>query len=154
MIAQSEAQPILIVEDSDDDFEATSRAFHRTGNLEHPILRCSTGREAINYLKDHVTAGAAETEARPGLILLDLNMPGMDGREILQIIKTDADLKSIPVVVLTTSSNYLDVRDCYEKGANSYVTKPIELEGFVNTIASIKKFWLEVSALPRMDGND
>ncbi|TLP48699.1 MULTISPECIES: response regulator [Cohaesibacter] len=154
MIAHSAVQPVLIVEDSDDDFEATSRAFLRTGSVKHPILRCSSGREALDFLKYGAVGEEDDLEILPGLILLDLNMPGMDGREILQIIKSDEDLKSIPVVVLTTSNNYLDVRDCYEKGANSYVTKPIELEGFVNTIASIKKFWLEVSALPRVDKND
>nr|WP_321444134.1 response regulator [uncultured Cohaesibacter sp.] len=151
MNASAAAQPILIVDDSDDDFEVTSRALHRTGSLTHPILRCTSGQEAIRFLKQNDAANGDARQSQPGLILLDLNMPGMDGREILQIIKTDENLKSIPVVVLTTSSNFLDVQDCYEKGANSYVTKPIELDRFVHAIASIKKFWLEVSALPRME---
>src|SRR5262249_53415183 len=103
-----ESQPILIVEDSEDDFEATKRAFAKT-NLHNPITHAYSGQEALDYLQK-------SENMRPGIILLDLNMPGLDGRATLEIIKRDGRLRKIPVVILTTSADERDVKSCYELG--------------------------------------
>ena len=85
------------------------------------------------------------------MILLDLNLPGTDGREVLEDIKGDAELQSIPVVVLTTSSDERDIEACYQAGANSYVQKPVNLDGFIEAIRRLKDYWLEIAILPRSD---
>lgn len=136
-----ESQPILIVEDSDDDFEATKRAFVRAG-LRNPIERASTGEAAIAYLN-------AEQTTKPGLILLDLNMPGMDGRRTLEIIKQTEDIKTIPVVILTTSDDGRDVNGCYELGANTYIQKPVDFDGLISAIRRLKEYWFEIAILPK-----
>lgn len=139
-------QPILLVEDSPEDVEATIRALRRAG-LVNPIFRCEDGDDALDYLhrRGRYTAAAAP---RPGFILLDLNLPGTDGREVLLEIKTDADLRSIPVVVLTTSADDRDIERCYHAGANSYIKKPVDLEGFMRAIQRLKEFWFEIVIVP------
>src|SRR5215208_4460697 len=112
-------QPILLVEDSPEDVETTRRAFQRSG-LRNPVFHCSTGDEALDYLFRRGAYADPASSPRPGVILLDLNLPGTDGREVLEEIKRDGDLKQIPVVVLTTSSDDRDVTACYRAGANSY----------------------------------
>ena len=86
---------------------------------------------------------------RPGIILLDLNMPGTDGREVLNDIKNNDDLKMIPVIVLTTSSDARDIESCYKAGANSYVTKPVDLPGFLLAMQRLKDWWFEVVVLAK-----
>lgn len=81
--------------------------------------------------------------------MLDLSLPGTDGREVLKIIKSDLKLKKIPVVVLTTSNDIKDIEKCYELGANSYIQKPVGFEGFINAITKLKEYWFEISILPR-----
>ena len=135
-------QTILIVEDSEDDYEATIRAFKRT-NLKNPIRRAASGTEALSILR--------EGDAHPGLILLDLNMPGIDGRRILAIIKSDPFMRKIPVVVLTTSSDERDVEECYALGANTYIQKPVDLDGLFAAIHRLKEYWFEIALLPRED---
>ena len=103
-------KPILLVDDNDDDVEASMRAFKRT-NLRNPVIRAATGAEAIAMLRDR--------QVVPGLILLDLNMPGLDGRRVLAILKGDEELRRIPVVILTTSADERDVEECYQLGANT-----------------------------------
>lgn len=140
-------QHILIVEDSDDDFYATSRAFAKS-NLLNPVVRCTTGDQALDYL---FRRGEFQPETpRPGLILLDLNLPGTDGREVLATLKADPELRMIPVIVLTTSDSERDILQCYKAGANSYVKKPVELAGFVEAIARLKDYWLGVGILPKV----
>lgn len=134
------SQPILLVDDNDDDVEATLRAFKRT-NLKNAIIRATTGAEAIAVLRDR--------KVLPGLILLDLNMPGLDGRRVLAIIKGDNELRKIPVVVLTTSSDERDVEECYQLGANTYVQKPVDLDGLFAAIQRLKDYWFEIALLPR-----
>src|SRR4051812_2315120 len=116
------AQSILLVEDSEDDYEATIRAFKKA-NLHNTILWCKSGRDALDLLKREGAYKDASKNERPGLVLLDLNMPGIDGRRTLQLIKEDKDLKYIPVIILTTSSDERDVEACYQIGANPYVQK-------------------------------
>lgn len=136
-----ETQPILIVEDSEDDFDATRRAFGKV-NLHNPIKHVLSGEEALGYLH-------AEDNARPGIILLDLNMPGMDGRKTLQAIKEHKQLKQIPVVILTTSNDERDVSACYELGANTYIQKPVDFDGLINAIKQLKEYWFEIAILPK-----
>jgi len=135
-------QTILIVEDSEDDYEATIRAFKRT-NLKNPIRRAASGTEALSILR--------ESDTHPGLILLDLNMPGIDGRRILAIIKSNPVMRKIPVVVLTTSSDERDVEECYTLGANTYIQKPVDLDGLFAAIQRLKEYWFEIALLPRED---
>jgi two-component system response regulator len=140
-------QPILLVEDSEDDFEATSRAFKKV-NLRNPVVWCQSGPAALDYLRHegaHKDAGGEP----PGLILLDLNMPGMDGRQTLKIIKQDVALKRIPVIILTTSGDERDVKTCYQLGANTYVQKPVSFDGLIEAIQRLKAYWFEFALLPK-----
>ncbi|WP_182867401.1 response regulator [Rhodopirellula sp. JC639] len=143
-------QPILIVEDSPEDFEATVRALRSSG-LRNSLHRCSDGDEALDYLHRRGDYASAEDAPRPGIILLDLNLPGTDGREVLEEIKQCPDLKKIPVVVLTTSTDERDIEACYEFGANSYIQKPVDLAGFVNAIQRLKDYWFQIVVFPKTD---
>ncbi len=135
-----EMQPILIVDDNDDDFEATKRAFSKT-NLGNPIAHAMSGDEALRYLRGAGT--------RPGIILLDLNMPGLDGRQTLEAIKRSVELRKIPVVILTTSDDERDVKSCYDLGANTYIQKPVDFDGLIAAIQRLKEYWFEIAILPR-----
>ncbi len=139
---------ILIVEDSDDDFLATERAF-RKSTLANPVRRCSNGDQALDYLYRRGEFADPANSPRPGLVLLDLNLPGTDGREVLRVIKSDPRLHKIPVIVLTTSDAERDIERCYDAGANSYVKKPVDMQGFVLAIARLHDYWLEVAVLPK-----
>lgn len=141
MIHLHESQPILIVEDSEDDFEATKRAFSKA-NLCNPIHRAASGEEALTYLQN-------AQKGKPGIILLDLNMPGMDGRMTLEIIKKHKVLKTIPVVILTTSDDERDVQSCYALGANTYIQKPVDFDGLIAAIKQLKEYWFEIALLPK-----
>jgi two-component system response regulator len=138
-----EAQPILIVEDSADDFEATKRAFGKA-NLRNVIQHVLSGEDALAYLRSN-------EKAKPGLILLDLNMPGLDGRKTLEIIKRTPELKKIPIVVLTTSDDERDVKACYELGANTFIQKPVDFDGLISAIKQLKEYWFEIALLPKDD---
>jgi CheY-like chemotaxis protein len=138
-------QPILLVEDSPEDFETAERAFRRSG-LKNPIIRCADGDEALELL---FRRGRFADAPRPGVVLLDLNLPGTDGREVLAEIKADPQLKHIPVIVLTTSSDDRDVQACYKAGASSYIQKPVDLEGFMRAIERLNDYWFEVVILPK-----
>lgn len=140
-------QSILLVEDSPEDFEATERAFRRAG-LKNPIHRCADGDEALDYLYRRGRYADPAASPTPGIILLDLNLPGTDGREVLETVKGDESLKRIPVIVLTTSSDERDVEACYRSGANSYIQKPVDLDGFMRAIERLKGYWFEVVILP------
>jgi len=138
-------QPILLVEDSPEDFETAERAFRRSG-LKNPIIRCADGDEALELL---FRRGRFADAPRPGVVLLDLNLPGTDGREVLAEIKADPQLKHIPVIVLTTSSDDRDVQACYQAGASSYIQKPVDLDGFMRAIERLNDYWFEVVILPK-----
>ena len=142
-------QPILLVEDSPEDFETTERAFRKSG-LRNPIFRCSDGDDALDYLHRRGAYADPEKSPRPGVILLDLNLPGTDGREVLSEIKADPALKQIPVVVLTTSRDERDVDACYKAGASSYIQKPVDLDGFIKAIERLNGYWFEVVILPKV----
>jgi CheY-like chemotaxis protein len=141
-------QTILIVEDSDDDFYATTRAFKKAG-LANKALRCTNGDQALDYLFHRGEFVDGDKCPRPGIILLDLNLPGTDGREVLRVLKGDELLRSIPVIILTTSNAEQDIQCCYDYGANTYVQKPVDLQGFILAMTRLKEYWFEVAKLPR-----
>ncbi len=135
---------ILLVEDNPGDVIMTRRAFRR---VQTPVNLSVTsdGVQAMDFLwRRGEYAGAP----RPDIILLDLNMPRKDGREVLAEIKTDVGLKLIPVIVLTTSDAEQDVQTCYELHANCYVTKQIDLDDFMSAVKSIEEFWSTIVKLP------
>ena len=135
---------LLVVEDNDDDFLFTERAFKKS-RFANPLVRTRNGEEALDYLYQR---GQFADAPRPAMMLLDLNMPGINGYTVLEKMKSDASLRSIPVVVLTTSDDPRDIEKCYDIGANSYVHKPVDLPGFIEAIARLKDYWFEISLLP------
>lgn len=147
-MAVNSSRSILIVEDNDDDYMATVRAFKKA-NLANPISRCTNGDQALDYLFHRGEFSDLSKAPKPSIILLDLNLPGTDGRGVLSAIKADPDLMKIPVIVLTTSDAEQDIERCYAAGANSYVKKPVDLEGFIKAIARLTEYWLDVSILPK-----
>ena len=149
MTLQEAMQPILIVEDSDDDFESTVRALKKDGNLFNPIFRCASADAALDYLLRRAEYAKPADAPRPGIVLLDLNMPGRDGRAVIDAMKQAPALKDIPVVVLTTSSDEKDIHECYAMGASTYITKPVDLERFISAIQRLKEYWFEVAILPK-----
>jgi len=143
----SKSQSILMVEDSEDDYEATMRAFKKV-SPHNPVVWCRSGRDALDLLKREGVHRNANG-SHPGLILLDLNMPGLDGRKTLQLIKEDDKLKRIPVIILTTSTDERDIQDCYQMGANTYVQKPVSFDGLIEAIKRLKAYWFEIALLPK-----
>ncbi len=135
---------ILLVEDNDDDVLITKRALKK-GQIGNQLFVVNDGEEAIKFLKNK---GKFKLNIKPGLILLDLNMPKLDGFGVLKEIKKDPDLKSIPVVVLTTSKRDADIARAYNLGCNSYILKPVDFENFIKTIVQIQKYWLVLSKIP------
>jgi CheY-like chemotaxis protein len=137
--------PILVVEDNAEDFAALSRAFRKHA-LQHPVLRCQDGDQALEYLRSYGRA-PAEAPTLPALVLLDLNLPGTDGREVLEAFKQDPHLRTVPVVVFSTSSSPHDIARCYQLGANSYLTKPLVYTALEEKIRLVLQYWLHVSEL-------
>jgi CheY-like chemotaxis protein len=135
---------ILLVEDSPSDAKLTLTAL-KLAKVANEVDHVEDGVEAMDFLRQR---GKFEKSRRPDLILLDLNLPRKDGREVLEELKTDSDLKTIPVVVLTTSKAEQDVLRSYQLHANCYVTKPVNFERFVEVIQSIEQFWLTAVLLP------
>ncbi len=133
---------ILIVEDSDEDFKTLLWIFKKLG-IGYPLQRCRNGDEALAFLASRQGPGLL-----PFLILLDLNLPGVDGREILRQIKRNDSFRAIPLVVITTNSNPKDVRECYLNGANSYILKPVNLDRFKSVIQTLVSYWCEAVILP------
>lgn len=137
---------LLIIEDSDEDFAAFERIARRA-SIQNPIYRCSDGDEALAVLRQIANADSTSS-ARPSIILLDLNLPGTDGRDILRQIKQDINLKTIPVVIFTTSSNPRDVETCYQQGVNGYLIKPIDVAQLKRTVQLFFEYWFGISLLP------
>jgi chemotaxis family two-component system response regulator Rcp1 len=137
---------ILLVEDNPGDVRLTIEAL-REGKVRNNLSVATDGVEALEFLRRR---GAFANAPRPDLILLDLNLPKKDGREVLAEIKADPDLKTIPVVVLTTSKAEEDVVRSYHLHANCYVTKPVDLDQFISVVRAIEDFWLTIVALPKL----
>ncbi len=137
---------ILLADDDPDDRMMASEALEES-RLANELIMVEDGEELMEYLR-----GAGRYEGRatgnPGLILLDLNMPRMDGREALELIKQDPELRRIPVVVLTTSKAEQDILQTYDLGVNSFITKPVTFEGLVSIMSDLGRYWLEIVELP------
>lgn len=140
---------ILLVEDNEDDYEATQRSFMKN-HFINPIIWCKSGQDALDYLNQKGRY-VQSNNIKPGLILLDLNMPGIDGRKTLEIIKSSDDLKAIPVVVLTTSADSKDVKQCYMLGVSTYIQKPVSFDGLTNAIRTMKEYWFGIALLPNYE---
>jgi len=135
---------ILLVEDNPGDARLTQEAM-RAANMTNVLHVVEDGEQAMEFLRRR---SRFKDAPRPDLILLDLNLPKKDGRSVLAEVKTDPDLRRIPVVVLTTSRSEEDVLQAYDMHANAYVTKPVNLEKFMRIVALIDEFWLKVVTLP------
>ncbi|MEO1620900.1 MAG: response regulator [Cyanobacteria bacterium J06632_3] len=139
---------LLIVEDSDEDFESLQRILRKHCSMQIPIVRCCDGDDALDFLhRDGEYADTPVADA-PSLIVLDLNLPGTDGREVLRQLKCNRQLKVIPVVVLTTSSNPKDIETCYRYGANSYLLKQMRVDRLKETISTFMEYWMKATVLP------
>jgi len=138
---------ILLVDDSPDDYDATIRSF-KAAHLDNPIHWCKSGKDALDYLKHEGTYTQGPAGATPALVLLDLNMPGLDGKKVLAIAKQDPALKKIPIIILTTSGDDRDVTKCYELGASTYIQKPVDFDGLIKAVSRIKDYWFGIALLP------
>jgi two-component system response regulator len=135
---------VLLVEDNPGDVRLIQETFKENRFLtELQVIK--DGEEALEYLK---RKGKYKNKAHPDLILLDLNLPKLDGREVLSEIKSNEELKRIPVIILTSSTNESDIYKSYDLNANCYITKPVDLQNFINVIKSIENFWLTIVKLP------
>lgn len=135
---------ILLVEDNEGDIVLTLEAFEES-KVKTKISVVKNGQDALDFLFKKGPFNDADT---PDLILMDINIPIFSGHDVLKIIKSDDILKTIPVIMLTTSSNQKDIDKAYQNYTNSYVTKPIEMDDFLKTILKIEEFWLQLSKLP------
>lgn len=138
---------ILMADDDDDDYLLTEKALQACG-ITNPLKRVRDGEELIEYLQTCKTNPAA----RPGVILLDLNMPRKDGREALKEIKNSDELRDIPIVVFTTSRADEDISRAYFLGVNSFITKPVTFDNLVNVMKTLGEYWLGVVELPKTHG--
>lgn len=139
---------VLLAEDDDEDIYLIKRAFKDAGiRTDLHIVR--NGEAVLQYLRKEGDYGGGDGSPRPDLILLDLKMPKLDGRDALRAIKRDPDLKKVPVVVLTTSDSQSDVSYCYEEGAASYITKPPQFDDFVSVLQQLGSYWFDLVAMPR-----
>lgn len=137
---------ILIAEDDADDRFLLQAAFEENG-FDDQLQFVENGLEVVQYLKDCLSLPLSESRF-PRFVLLDLNMPKKDGREVLREIKQDPQLQQIPVVIFSTTNNEQEMRRCYELGANSYITKPNSFEALVRTVAALRSYWLNASPQP------
>lgn len=142
-LAAKKAPLLLVIEDSNEDFEVLQRLIKRSPSAIS-VERCVNGEQALAFLQH---SDQVEPK-KPGLILLDLNLPGTDGREVLRQVKQDKQLKTIPVVIFTTSNNPKDIEDCYRHGVNSYIVKPINFEQLKRDIQTLLVYWFDVTTLP------
>ncbi len=133
--------PILIIDDNEADCELLRLAFEES-NLTNPVYSACDGEEALKFLYNETPFEDKRNAPRPGIILLDINMPKINGTEVLRELKQDKDLERIPVIMLTTSNNRNDIKTCYELGANGYLVKPRDFKEFELTIEQFKQYWL------------
>lgn len=139
---------ILLVEDNPGDAKLVQKAFE-LGRLANRIFHMRDGGEALDFL---YRRGEYGDVPRPDIILLDLNMPGIDGRQVLAEIKADPELLTIPVIVMTTSSAEQDILESYKLHVNCYITKPVQVQDFLNVVKTIDEFWIGVVCLPKQRG--
>lgn len=138
----NKAFQILLVEDNPGDIKIIREAFKQCDSTIN-LSFAHDGVEAIDFLKQ-------ENTTIPDLILLDLNLPKKDGKDVLLEVKTDKDLKQIPIIVLTTSESETDINECYKLGANSFITKPMDLESTFSIVKLIETYWIKTTKLPKI----
>jgi CheY-like chemotaxis protein len=136
--------PILLVEDNSNDIVVTKRAIEK-GKIHNKVYVAQNGEEAIDFFKKR---GKFKDVPTPALVLLDLKMPKVDGFEVLKEIKGDENLKSIPIIVLTSSERDKDIECAYKLGCNSYIVKPVNFENFIKKVTEIEEYWLIISKIP------
>lgn len=144
MIEPGKPPALLIVEDSPEDFELISRGLQRAG-FDAQLFHCINGDDALDFLH---RAGDYSNVPVPALVILDLNLPGTDGREVLEEMKKHEKLAIIPTVVFSNSSNRNDVNACYALGANSFVEKPLGPAAFTDVMKKLRDYWLSLVRLP------
>ncbi|MEA5471724.1 response regulator [Spirulina sp. 06S082] len=133
---------LLVAEDSDEDFVVLQRLMKQF-QVQTSVYRCVDGDEVLDFLCQEGEYENSPTVPRPAAILLDLNLPGLDGRELLEQLKQDENFKTIPIIIFTTSSNPEDIEWCYQQGANGYLIKPVNALELRKTIRSFVEYWLE-----------
>jgi CheY-like chemotaxis protein len=149
---QPAAKPItILIADDDDDDRILARDALAESRLANDLRFACDGEELTQYLRREGKFADPKVSPRPGLILLDLNMPRKDGREALREIKADPDLRSIPIVVLTTSKAEEDIYKTYDLGVNSFISKPVTFEGLVAIMHGLRRYWFEIVELPPQD---
>lgn len=141
-------RPLLVVEDSDEDFTTLQRLLQKQPVKPGPVYRCSDGDEALDFLYRQGHYTDPQASPRPVAVLLDLNLPGTDGRDVLRQIKQDEKLKKIPIVIFSTSDDPVDVEYCYRSGANGYLVKPMDLSALQRTIDALARYWLAANLPP------
>lgn len=151
MIAQNKQRYIMVIEDSPEDFDVLERGF-RKAEILIPLHHYHRSMDALDALMSARTDGdrhgGDDRMTKPALIMLDLNMPGMDGFDVLGRLKSDGELRLIPVVVLSTSKSETDISKAYAAGANAFLSKPVDTSGYVRMAGIIKTFWFECAILP------
>ncbi len=145
---QYQPHTLLVIEDSDEDFEALSRIINQVSIISLSVHRCIDGDDALDFLHRQGDYHKAGNISYPDLIILDLNLPGTDGREVLTTIKQSETLKTIPVVVLSTSSNPKDIEACYQSGCNSYMLKPMNNNELRDSVRMMLYYWFKSTVLP------
>lgn len=141
------AADILLVEDNVNDADLTIRAL-RKNNISHKLVHLKDGEQALDFIFCKGDFAGRDANELPKLIILDLKMPKVDGLEVLRRIKSDEHTKVIPVAILSSSNQYKDILDCYRHGANSYIVKPVEFEGFVKVISNLGSYWMFLNQTP------
>jgi CheY-like chemotaxis protein len=139
---------ILLVEDNPDHAELTLKAL-KQNNILNEVYWVSDGQEALDFMYHRGKYADEKTSPRPGLILLDIRLPKVDGLEVLKQLKADPQLKSIPVIMLTTSDRDEEVAESYGAGANSYVVKPMDFEDFMKKVRDLRLYWTITNSLPK-----
>ncbi len=151
MIDHGPVAPMLLVEDSDEDYQIFARALGRPPVA--PLSRVRTGAEALDFLHRQGRFAASGAAPRPRLIVLDLNLPGINGREVLTRVKGDANLRAIPVIVLTTSTNPRDMDQCYRDGACGYIVKVLDAPRYIAMVQTLTTYWYDIVVLPDERGD-
>lgn len=145
-------QPLLIVEDSDEDFAALERTIDKV-RITPPVYRCEDGEEALDFLYHQGEYEDEVASPRPALIVLDLNLPGTDGREVLATVKKDRDLRTIPIIIFSTSSNPKDIEACYRHGISGYIVKPMNSSQLQDLVETFTQYWFKAVELPSIYNN-
>lgn len=143
----SELTTILLVEDNEDDAELMEHAFGKAGII-NPLIVVTDGDAAVDYLEGKGVHSDRAQYPLPSLVLLDLKLPRRSGFEVLKFIRSHAGTKHTPVIVITSSNQNKDIKQCYELGANSYLVKPVRRDALVEMVRSLKAFWIKLNQVP------